>query len=77
MILSYHFMTSACGREMRNMKDKASAAAEESAEYIPAGVKKKFWLKAAAIGAVVLSLAVSASLVVPQFFEEASPSSRH
>ena len=55
------------------MKDKASAAAEESAEYIPAGVKKKFWLKAAAIGAVVLSLAVSASLVVPQFFEEASP----
>ena len=67
MILSYHFMTSACGREMRNMKDKASAAAEESAEYIPAGVKKKFWLKAAAIGAVVLSLAVSASLVVPQF----------
>ena len=73
MILSYHFMTSACGREMRNMKDKASAAAEESAEYIPAGAKKKFWLKAAAIGAVVLSLAVSASLVVPQFFEEASP----
>ena len=55
------------------MKDKASAAAEESAEYIPAGAKKKFWLKAAAIGAVVLSLAVSASLVVPQFFEEASP----
>ncbi len=73
MILSYHFMTSACGCEMRNMKDKASAAAEESAEYIPAGAKKKFWLKAAAIGAVVLSLAVSASLVVPQFFEEASP----
>ena len=73
MILSYHFMTSAFGREMRNMREKASAAAEESAEYIPAGAKKKFWLKAAAIGAVVLSLAVSASLVVPQFFEEASP----
>ena len=73
MILSYHFMTSAFGRAMRNMKDKVSAAAEESAEYIPAGAKKKFWLKIAAIGAVVLSLAVGAGIVVPQFFEEATP----
>lgn len=66
-------MTSAFGRAMRNMKDKVSAAAEESAEYIPAGAKKKFWLKIAAIGAVVLSLAVGAGIVVPQFFEEATP----
>ena len=66
-------MTSAFGRAMRNMKEKVSAAAEESAEYIPAGAKKKFWLKIAAIGAVVLSLAVGAGIVVPQFFEEATP----
>ena len=66
-------MTSAFGCAMRNMKEKVSAAAEESAEYIPAGAKKKFWLKIAAIGAVVLSLAVGAGIVVPQFFEEATP----
>ena len=66
-------MTSAFGRVMRNMKDKVSAAAKESAEYIPAGAKKKSWLKIAAIGAVVLSLAVGAGIVVPQFFEEATP----
>lgn len=57
---------------MRDMKEKLSAATEESAEYIPVRARKKIF-KAAAAVAVAAAFAVGACVFVPKFFEESAP----
>ena len=54
------------------MKEKLSAATEESAEYIPVRARKKIF-KAAAAVAVAAAFAVGACVFVPKFFEESVP----
>lgn len=57
---------------MRDMKEKLSAATEESAEYIPVRARKKIF-KAAAAVTVAAAFAVGACVFVPKFFEESAP----
>lgn len=57
---------------MRDMKEKLSAATEESAEYIPVRARKKIF-KAAAAVTVAAAFAVGACVFVPKFFEESVP----
>ena len=54
------------------MKEKLSAATEESAEYIPVRARKKIF-KAAAAVTVAAAFAVGACVFVPKFFEESAP----
>lgn len=54
------------------MKEKLSAATEESAEYIPVRARKKIF-KAAAAVTVAAAFAVGACVFVPKFFEESVP----
>ena len=61
-------MTCVIGRKMRDMKEKLSAATEESAEYIPVRARKKIF-KAAAAVTVAAAFAVGACGLVPKFFE--------
>lgn len=57
---------------MRDMKEKLSAATEESAEYIPVRARKNIF-KAAAAVTVAAAFAVGACVFVPKFFEESAP----